>query len=242
MDQLPSSSNDTHHERHQSSAWAWPVAFVICGVALILVLGYLLYSCTPAGIVAAFKPEFQLSCHTAISTSIDKMHRTGKLVVLQSEVSVEVTEESSKVVTILGHSLDLGTTTVQLRCGGNKIQYFVPLEHITSGTFKYDKTSQHLVVTVPAPILDTDIVEIQSNPTRMEIQTRVGWGRLDAYSGEALRQLAKKKLRSAVIAEGRSPVHLDAAKQEAQHQLQQMLTPLANQLADGVQLVVEFRE
>lgn len=238
---MASSSNHTNPEQRQRSAWAWPLAVVICGVTLILVLGKVLYGCTPAGIVSAFKPEVRISCHTAISTSIDKMKRTGKLVVLQSELSAEVTKESSKVVEVLGHPLDLGTTTVQLRCSGNKIQYFVPLERITSDTFSYNAASKRLVVTVPAPILDTGIVEIQSDPTKIEIQTRVGWGRLDSKSGQALRKLAQMELRSAIIAEGRSSVHLDAAKQEAQHQLQKILAPLASQLCDDVQLVVAFR-
>ena len=238
---MSSPSNDTRSRGHQLSSYAWPVAVVICVVTLIIVLGRVLQGCTPGGIAAAFKPEFRISYRTAISTSIDKMQRTGKLVVLQSEVGVVVTEESSKVVTVLGHPIDVGTTSVQIRCGGNKIQYYMPLDHITSDTFKFDKVSQHLVVTVPEPILDTDIVDIQSDPTQIDIQTKVGWGRLDAYSGQALRQLARTHLRPAVIAEGRGSIHLEAAKQQAKHQLQQMLTPLVNQLQDRVELVVEFK-
>jgi hypothetical protein len=236
-----SSSNDPAHPPHPASAWAWPCAVAACLITLVLVVGQLVRGCTPAGIAEAFKPQFRTSCHTSISSSVDKMHSVSKLVVLQSEVSVEIRESSEKVIHIKGFDLDLGTTTVSVRCAGNRIQYYVPMEKVSTGDFSYDASRNRLVVRIPRPRLDDAMVEVQSDPAQLEIQTRLGWARLDNFSGQALREVALKKLRSAVLNEGRSPIHAEAAAARARSALEKVLAPLAGELRSGVELRIDFK-
>lgn len=234
------SENENRRAQHRFSAWAWPVALTVCFVCSIFLAGYIIRGCTPAGIAAAFKPEFRINSTTAISTSADKLRRTGKLVVLQSEVSVNIVKENTKILTVLGQPVNLGTTKVTVRCGGNKIQYYVPLEQFSATKFTYNSNKKQLVVAIPPPLLDETMVDVQSDPSKIEVQTEVGWARLDSKSGQTMRQSALKELRAAALQEGRAPIHAEAARTEALGAIQKLLSPLSIQLNSGVELMVEF--
>ena len=191
---------------------------------------------------AAFRPQYRSTCNTTIFSVTKKLNAQAKMVVLQAEVQVEIVKRSEKIVK-LGPipGVSLGTTTVRLRCGGNKVQYYIPLDRVTERNFSFDAATGQLVVSLPAPVLDESIVEVQSDPAKMEIQTEVGWGRLEAYSGKALRDLALQELRAAVLQEGASDLHRQVAKMEADKQVRAFLAPLAGQLRADVKLTTEFR-
>ena len=81
---------------------------------------------------------------------------------------------------------------------------------------------------------------MQSDPSKIEIQTTVGWLRSDKRSGELARSEAKKALREAVVAEAKSKIYLDLARKNAQEKVVAVLNPLVKQL--GVtNVTVQFR-
>jgi len=127
-----------------------------------------------------------------------------------------------------------------VRAKGNRAQYFVDLNGIKESDFRLSNGGKSLVVTVPQPRVDESIIEVQSDPNQIEVQTKVGWLRTDKRSGEITRTEAKQALREAVVAEAKSQIYLDLARKNAQDKVTGLIDPLVKQM--GVtNVTVEFR-
>lgn len=241
------------------AAAPWAVAAVF--ITAILVTGFLVYSVAyrlpheaatvavetvgktvetvgalPAGIAAAFKPNVNVS--TTIHRSIDELKQEAKLVVLTAGVDVEVSKTSEK--RILWDYLQLGDTTVRLVVPDNKVQYYIPVAGLSHENFEYDAESGAVCLHLPEPVLDTEFVDVQSDPDLVQVETEVGWGRLDAYSGAYLEEEARKALRREVIEEGGSELLREKARKEAVSVVTAMLANLTAGLREDVAFRVEF--
>lgn len=194
------------------------------------------------GLRGAFKTE--VNYRTAFVGAIESARASGKLVVYTQTVTavVEKTSEKKYAIKFLG-DIKMGDTVTSLRASGNKVQYYIPLDELDESDFSYDASAKCMTVTLPRPSLDTEMVEVQSNPEFIEIQTNVGWGRLGSYSGAFLEEQAKKELRDAVLKEGSKPLLREKADAEAETLVKtNLFAPLIQSLADGVTLKVLYRE
>ncbi|MFA6244948.1 MAG: DUF4230 domain-containing protein [Candidatus Hydrogenedentales bacterium] len=194
------------------------------------------------GLRGAFKTE--VNYRTTFLGAIESARESGKLVVYTQTVTAVVAKTSEKTYAIkfIG-DIKVGDTVTSLRAQGNKVQYFIPLDAIDESDFSYDPEQKCLTVSLPRPVLDKEMVEVQSNPDFIEIQTNVGWGRLGSYSGAFLEEQAKRELRDAVISEGSKPMLQEKADAEGESLVRtKLLAPLVQALADGVTLKVEYRE
>jgi hypothetical protein len=210
--------------------WRWPLVLLIIFTGTLITLNRAFNRATKS-----LLPSY--STTTVIQTSVQKLRQEAKLVVLSADVTVEVTRTSSK---ILFERLDFGDTVTTVRTKGNRAQYFVDLNHIKESDFHLSNGGQNLVVTVPEPRVDETIVEVQSDPNQIEVQTKVGWLRTDKRSGELTRAEAKKALRDAVISEAKSQIYVDLARKNAQEKVAALINPLVKQM--GVtNLSVQFR-
>jgi hypothetical protein len=185
--------------------------------ALVAFLAFEWHSCNqlPVEILntltSAIKPE--ITIETSIQTSIQRFHEQGKLVVYSAEINVDLSKESEK--RILWGYVNLGTTSIHLRSFGNKVQYKIPLEEITQANFKWDPISRMLTLILPPPEVDQDLVEVQTDPSKIEIERSIGWARLNSNSGKFVEEEANRELRSAVLQEANNPRYLQAAEQSA---------------------------
>ena len=210
--------------------WRWPLVLLIIFTATLITVNRAFNRATKS-----LMPSYTTT--TVIQTSVQKLRQEAKLVVLSADVTVEVTRTSSK---ILFDRLDFGDTVTTVRTKGNRAQYFVDLNNVKESDFRLRNGGQDLVVTVPEPRVDESIVEVQSDPSQIEVQTKVGWLRTDKKSGELTRAEAKKALRDAVISEAKSQIYVDLARKNAQEKVTALLDPLVKQM--GVtNLTVHFR-
>jgi hypothetical protein len=210
--------------------WRWPMVVVIIFLALMLTVNRFIDSATKT-----LAPSYTST--TIIQTSATRLRQEAKLVVLSADITVEVTQTSSKIVWDL---FDFGDTVSTVRSRGNRAQYFVGLEQIKENDFKLTNGGRELIVTVPQPRVDESIIEVQTNPDQIEVKTEVGWGRLNKRSGELTRAEARKSLRQAVISEAKSPRYAEEARDSARKKVAGLLNPLVTQM--GVtNLTVEFR-
>jgi hypothetical protein len=210
--------------------WRWPIVLLVIFAGTLFTINRMFMRATKS-----LAPSYTNS--TVVQTSVNRLRQEAKLVVLSADVTVEVTRTSSK---ILFDRLDFGDTVTTVRTKGNRAQYFVDLNGIKESDFRLSTDGRNLVVTVPQPRVDESIVEVQSDPSQMEVQTKVGWLRTDKRSGELTRDEAKKALREAVVAEAKSQIYVDLARKNAQDKVAGLLNPLVKQL--GVtNLTVEFR-
>jgi hypothetical protein len=182
----------------------------------------------------------QVTINTIIQTSLERLRDESKLVVYTADVAVMVTKVSDKKV--LSGKLDLGTTVVRVRAAGNKAQIVIPLNEIKEQDIRFDEQRNQFVITLPSPQVDETLVEVQTDPTFYEVETEVGWARLDKFSGEALREEAKRELRNAVIAEANHPRIIQAAKESGREQIASLLGAVVKPMRPEATVAVEFKD
>lgn len=225
------------------SGSSWPIAIAVIAIAVIALAGFIFKSCLnqPAHIAESIAKaaQPQVTVNTVIQTSLERLRDESKLVVFTADVAVMVTKFSDKKV--LYGKLDLGTTTVRVRAAGNKAQIVIPLQDIASGDFKYDESENRLTVTLPAPRVDETLVEVQNDPTFYEVETDVGWARLDKFSGDFLREQAKRDLRPAVILEANNPRIRKAAEESGREKVGALLEAVIKPLRPEATVEVQFK-
>jgi hypothetical protein len=225
------------------SGAAWPIAFTLIAIALIALAGFIFKTCVdqPARmaerIAAATRP--QVTVNTVIQTSLERLRKESKLVVYTADVAVMVTKVSDKKV--LYGKIDLGTTVVRVRAAGNKAQIILPLDELKEEDIEFNERENKFVVTLPEPRVDETLVEVQTDPTYYEVQTELGWARLDNFSGEFLREEAKRELRGAVIEEAKHPRIIEAAKESGREQIAGLLESVVKPLRPEATVAIEFK-
>jgi hypothetical protein len=230
-------------EAPQRTGSSWPIVFAVIAIALIAFAGFIFKSCIdqPNRVAEniAKAAQSQVTINTIIQTSLQRLREESKLVIYTADISVMVTKFSEKKV--LYGKLDLGTTTVRLRASGNKAQIVVPLNEIGEGDFQYDEVAKKLIVTLPAPKVDETVVEVQTDPTYYEIETDIGWARLDGFSGDFLREQARRDLRPAVIFEASQPRILKAAEESGRQKVAALLEAVVKPMQPETSVAVEFK-
>ena len=206
-------------------AWAAAAVFIVG----ILTVGFvLLRSCEAptrlvdrigAGLRGTFTTHTRLV--TIVSSAMGELRHESKIVVCTNQFPVTVTKSSAKSWEILGEAIDLGTTSVSLTAMDNKVQYIIK----NPGEITFDLRDQprELVVTVPSPVLDETLVEVQSNPDQIGVVTETGWARSKFMSGKALEEQIKRELRPLVVQEGRHPARLEKATAHAVRTISDMV-------------------
>src|SRR4051812_29928884 len=225
------------------SGTAWAIAFAVVAVTAIAAVAFMFRECSPAhisrnisaGLAQAFQPK--VNVNTVIYTTLSNMVSQSKLVVLSAQINADLTKSNEKVI----WGVPLGTTTVTVRALDNRVQYYVPLTNLSKADFRYDDVHKRLTLRVPTPRIDEDLVEVQSDPSKIEFRTDVGWARLDSRSGQFLREQAQKELRPAIVREGNSSIYIDKAKTNAKENLKKLLEPMATRLKEDVELEIDFK-
>jgi hypothetical protein len=228
----------------KGSIIGWPAAICIIVLAFLGLAGFVFKSCQnqPAQVVETVAKALQpqINVNTIIQTSLDRLRDESKLVVYTADIAVMVTKYSEKKIAY--GKVDLGTTTVRVRAAGNKAQIIVPLKALAASDFRYNETDRHLTVTVPAPRVDEELVEVQTDPDYYEVQTEVGWARLNKFSGEFLREQARRDLRPAVILEASQPRIINLARKSAEEKIAALLEPSLKSLEPNAIVTVRFKD
>lgn len=201
-------------EKSAKASIAWAVAAII--IAVCITICYLVSKVTGGigamGSTAANALRPNVTIQQVIANTISEIRKESKLVVMTAEVTLYEKRSSEKKV--LFDFLDLGTTVVELRVPGNKIQYMIPTKEITSDNFKWDEATGEVVIELPAPVVDESIVDIQSDPSKIEVRKDIGWARLESRSGAYLEEEIRKNLRALAIDEGKSNELLQSKARE----------------------------
>ena len=219
---------DERPQKNSSKYWAFAV---VCIVA-ILVAGFLLYKFN-LGVYNTVNKMFRPNIyHTEITmNTIGKLQQESKIVVMTAELAVEIERSSSKILWDWYH---LGTTTVEMKVPGNKVQYYIPADSLDEKSIFWDPDKQELVLDLPDVILDEDIVEVQSDPRKVMIKKEIGWARFDAYSGKAMEDQIRSELRGKVIEAGKHELLLEKAKRNAEKVIKELFDRLKKEKDAGI--------
>jgi len=228
-------------EHHRGSAW--PIAIAVIAIAVVALAGFIFKSCIdqPSRLADTVgrATQSQVVINTIIQTSLERLRDESKLVVYTADVAVMVTKFSEKKV--LYGKVDLGTTTVRVRASGNQAQLVIPLKDLSEGDFQFNEAENKLTITLPPPRVDETLVEVQTDPTYYEIETDVGWARLDGFSGDFLREQARRDLRPAVLIEAGNPRIVKAAEESGREKVAALMEAVIKPIRPETTVAVEFK-
>lgn len=142
-----------------------------------------------------FKGAVRYDQRQVVMTAVGQCRAVRRLVV--ATVPVDVTVSTESVKTLWG--MYLGTSRVDLRARGNRVQFYVPLQDVAEGDVSLDRRRGVLTVRIPRPVVDSEMVFVQSDPALVDVRTQVGWASLDMTMGAELRRQARTALKAAVI-------------------------------------------
>jgi hypothetical protein len=236
--------SDEAPPQNQPRGSAWPIAIAVIAIAVVALAGFIFKSCidqpTRLADTVARATQSQILINTVIQTSLERLRDESKLVVYTADVAVMITKFSDKKV--LYGKLDLGTTTVRVRASGNKAQLVIDLKNLSEGDFRFDESENKLTIALPPPRVDETLVEVQTDPNFYEIQTELGWARLDKFSGEFLREQARRDLRPAVLLEAGNPHIIKAAEQSGREKITALMEAVIQPIRPETKIAVEFKE
>ena len=221
------------------------IVLAVCGTYLAYEAMQTVKSNTPAGLVGsvmdrlgeALKPR--VTVQNIVASQVRKVRAESKLVVLTTDVDATVSR--TEEMRVLWGYLNLGTSEATLQVRGNRVQYYIPLEGFSADNIVYDKARGRVVVKVPAPVLDRDIVEVQSDPEMLYVRKERGWARLPSTQ-DRLEDQARRMLRGEVIKAGDAQWVHERARVEGRKSLAALFNDLTLVLADGVTLEFEYTE
>jgi hypothetical protein len=175
----------------------------------------------------------QKPIETMVHSSVQELQRQSKLVVLSGSITVYVSEHDPPAAFFgvpLGDGADVLVVAPE-----NHFQYVVSLKDLSPADFAVDLFGNKVTVTVPAPVLDEEIVEVQSNPRKIVGMSSLG---LLRFSADNVRELAQRRLRPKVLEQARTKWIEEEARRVAELSLRSLLSPLVKR---GLDLEVRFR-
>jgi hypothetical protein len=178
-------------------------------------------------------PQPRNDVATVLSHAVGVLRKQSKLVVLTATVSADVEKTSDKKL----WGVDLGATTVLVRAPG-QVQYYVPLDGITSDNLEYHLAQKTLIVRASEPIVDPGMVCV--DPAKIEVWKQIGWARLERFSGRYLESLARRELCDQMIAAGNQEILREKARQQARAALTNLLEPVVASLGADMGLEVQL--
>lgn len=130
--------------------------------------------------------KFQLTDHqvqSLVFATIQAEADTTVLVTGYYDLDVTTRVQDNKAL----WGISLGTTEVNVRVPG-RVSYGFNMGQFSTNDIRI--AGNEVIVTIPPP----EIWSVEPHLDQMQMQTEVGWARLQAYSGRALEQLAIRRL------------------------------------------------
>jgi hypothetical protein len=123
----------------------------------------------------------------------------------------------------------------------NRVQYVLDLESVAEKNFDYDERRRVLTFHAPDPILDREMVNVQSDPRQIKIvEAGTGLYNLERLVREPVKNEHLQKIKGHVIREGEKPLYLAAARQSAELQVRKLLAPLQREMGGEIEVDVRF--
>jgi len=214
---------------------------ILIGLAIVAATTVALYSLSVVKQAAqsaaeAFHPQTKYI--TVLSGAIGELNNTPKLVVLTASLNASVTQES--ITTLFGVSV--GSAKAEVTAPA-KVEYILKLQDLKMDDIYYDELGKRMVVTIPHPMLDTDIIQIESDPAKIQVRTELGWSPLSIFKGGAVREEAMKHLRQSAIELGHHELLRERADKNAKDIVGDLMGKVKDAMKqDGVRLDVEFKK
>jgi hypothetical protein len=172
----------------------------------------------------------QRAMRARVLTALGELSEKPALRVATREIAVQVEVAIPTEVKVRpwiipigpGYDLTIGQTKATVTSQGNTVQYVVPLRQ-KEWTVRFD--GDDTVVTLPPPVVDDSVVEVQSDPARIEIDIDRDWA--DHILGDdSARNAALAAIRKAVVEQAASPVAMFEVREKSRKTVADMIRAL----------------
>jgi hypothetical protein len=199
-------------------------AIAILIVAALLVL--LFFFPQLVGLGGAGGPTTQARFLSALGELAEQpaLRIATREIAVEVEVAVPTKLQWRPWVIPVGEGLDVevGRTTATIRSSGNVAQYVVPLQ---KGEWEVRIEADEVIVTLPPPIVDRSVVEVQSDPAKIEVAVDRDWAAHLLRTDEA-RDAALAAIRQAVIDQASSSVAMFEVREKSRAVVAEMILAL----------------
>lgn len=181
----------------------------------------------------------QSSVQQSLITALGDLRPDGGLVVGWREVQARVVSDRTTSIGAFGIQVPVGSVRIELDVPGNRVQYLLPAGDGWSVRALDAKT---VLLTVPPPVVNDRVVEVQSDPSRLRVTIDNDWMEHMIPSGGDIDK-AKALIRAAVIEEGGSRPALAEVRLEARNAARVFFGGLFSQtLGTEVHVIVQFSD
>ncbi len=153
----------------------------------------------------------QSASTSTLTSALGELKAKGGLQIGWRAIDTTVDVDRTTSVGAFGYSVPVGTVHIRIDVPGNRALYVIPVDPAWS-IRAIDKET--FMVTMPAPVVNEDVVEVQSDPRKFEVMIDNDWAEHLIPSGGDVDE-AKALVRASVIETARSKPALAEVRMEA---------------------------
>ena len=190
--------------------------------------------------------NFSLVQNTITSTltsALGDLQPQGGLLVGWREIDTLVKFDRETTFGPFGYNIPVGSVHIVLDVPSNRAQYIIPSNGPNDEHWNAEAISESVIMlTLPAPIVNKEVVEVQSDPGKIKVYIDNDWMEHLIPSGGDIDQ-AKKLLRQAVIETAQSKPALVEVRIEARQVADKLFSELfTRSLGRPVTVIVQFAD
>ena len=185
----------------------------------------------------------QTTITSTLTSALGDLQPQGGLLVGWREIDTRVKFDRETTFGAFGYKVPVGSVHVFLDVPGNRAQYIIPSNGPNDEYWNAQAISESVVMlTLPAPIVNDKVVEVQSDPGKIKVYIDNDWMEHLIPSGGDIDQ-AKKLLRQAVIETAQSKPALAEVRIEARQVAAKFFGELfTRSLGRPVTVIVQFAD
>lgn len=181
----------------------------------------------------------QSTVQQSLLTALGDLQPDGGLVVGWREVQARVLTDRTTSIGAFGIQVPIGSVRIELDVPGNRVQYLLPAG---DGWNARALDANTVLLTVPPPVVNDRIIEVQSDPSRIRVTIDNDWMEHIIPSGGDIDK-AKALIRAAVLEAGGSRPALAEARLEARNTARTFFSGLFSQsIGSEVNVIVQFAD
>ena len=190
--------------------------------------------------------NFSLVQNTITSTltsALGDLQPQGGLLVGWREIDTLVKFDRETTFGPFGYNIPVGSVHIVLDVPSNRAQYIIPSNGPNDEHWNAEAISESVIMlTLPAPIVNKEVVEVQSDPGKIKVYIDNDWMEHLIPSGGDIDQ-AKKLLRQAVIETAQTKPALAEVRIEARQVARKFFSELfTRSLGRPVTVIVQFAD
>ena len=218
---------------------------VVTVIVIVLVIALLVLFFLFPGILD-FGARQNQGMTARLVTALGELSEKPALRVAMREIAVQVEVAMPTKVTWRpwlvpvgpGVDMQIGQTTATVTAPSNTVQYIVPIQR---SNWRLQVDDGAATVTLPPPVVDESVVEVQSDPAKLEITIDRDWA--DHIIGDdAARNAALAAVRKAVVEQASSPVAMFEVREKARKTVAEMLRALVDERFRPVRIIVRWTD